>query len=77
MWNTICHRCFSSRRPMCCIRFPPRCKTAWKLSWPHGYTELEKVEIAKQFLVRKQREATGMILTQLTFGDDALREIIR
>jgi ATP-dependent Lon protease len=43
----------------------------------HGYTELEKVEIAKQFLVRKQREATGLTETQLTFGDDALREIIR
>jgi ATP-dependent Lon protease len=43
----------------------------------HGYTELEKVEIAKQFLVRKQREATGLTEAQLTFGDDALREIIR
>ncbi|MGC2742603.1 MAG: endopeptidase La [Candidatus Angelobacter sp.] len=43
----------------------------------HGYTELEKVEIAKQFLVRKQREATGLTEQQLTFGDDALREIIR
>src|SRR5712675_428636 len=43
----------------------------------HGYTELEKVEIAKQFLVRKQREATGLTEKQLKFGDDALREIIR
>src|SRR4051794_37948079 len=43
----------------------------------HGYTELEKVEIAKQFLVKKQREATGLTEKQLTFGDDALREIIR
>jgi ATP-dependent Lon protease len=43
----------------------------------HGYTELEKVEIAKQFLVRKQREATGLTETQLQFTDDALREIIR
>jgi ATP-dependent Lon protease len=43
----------------------------------HGYTELEKVEIAKQFLVRKQREATGLTEKQLQFGDDALREIIR
>jgi ATP-dependent Lon protease len=43
----------------------------------HGYTELEKVEIAKQFLVRKQREATGLTEKQLTFGDDALREIIK
>src|SRR3954449_11707993 len=43
----------------------------------HGYTEFEKVEIAKQYLVRKQREATGLTEQQLTFGDDALREIIR
>ncbi len=43
----------------------------------HGYTELEKVEIAKQFLVRKQREATGLTEKQLEFTDDALREIIR
>ncbi len=43
----------------------------------HGYTELEKVEIARQFLVRKQREATGLTEKQLTFSDDALREIIK
>jgi ATP-dependent Lon protease len=43
----------------------------------HGYTELEKVEIAKQFLVRKQREATGLTEKQLQFTDDALREIIK
>src|SRR6478672_2039228 len=43
----------------------------------HGYTELEKLEIAKQYLVKKQREATGLSEKQITFGDDALREIIR
>ncbi|MGH9569693.1 MAG: AAA family ATPase, partial [Candidatus Angelobacter sp.] len=43
----------------------------------HGYTELEKVEIARQFLVRKQREATGLTEKQIQFNDDALREIIR
>jgi ATP-dependent Lon protease len=43
----------------------------------HGYTELEKVEIARQFLVRKQREATGLTEKQLTFTDDALREVIK
>jgi ATP-dependent Lon protease len=43
----------------------------------HGYTELEKVEIAKQFLVRKQREATGLTEKQLQYTDDALREIIK
>src|SRR5215472_10614701 len=43
----------------------------------HGYTELEKVEIAKQFLVRKQREATGLSEKQIQFGEDAIQEIIR
>ena len=42
-----------------------------------GYTELEKLEIAKQYLVKKQLEATGLTGEQITFTDDALREIIR
>ncbi len=43
----------------------------------HGYTEIEKLEIAKQYLVRKQREATGLTEAQIQFDDDALRRIIR
>jgi ATP-dependent Lon protease len=43
----------------------------------HGYTEPEKLEIAKQFLVRKQREATGLSEKQIQFSDDAIKEIIR
>jgi ATP-dependent Lon protease len=43
----------------------------------HGYTELEKLEIAKQYLVRKQREGTGLTEEQVVFEDDALRGIIR
>jgi ATP-dependent Lon protease len=42
-----------------------------------GYTELEKLEIAKQYLVKKQLEATGLTTEQVSFTDDALREIIR
>jgi ATP-dependent Lon protease len=42
-----------------------------------GYTELEKLEIARQYLVRKQREATGLTEQQVSFNDDALRGIIR
>jgi ATP-dependent Lon protease len=42
-----------------------------------GYTELEKLEIAKQYLVKKQLEATGLTAVQITFSDDALREVIR
>src|SRR5690242_13699700 len=43
----------------------------------HGYTELEKIEIAKQYLVRKQRQATGLSESNLVFTDDAITEIIR
>jgi len=43
----------------------------------HGYTELEKMEIAKQYLVKKQREATGLTEEQVVFEDDALQGIIR
>src|SRR5580693_6505180 len=42
-----------------------------------GYTEIEKLEIAKQYLVRKQLEATGLTPEQISFTDDAIREIIR
>jgi ATP-dependent Lon protease len=56
---------------------PPALQDRMEVLRLHGYTELEKVEIAKQFLVRKQREATGLTEKQLSFVDDALREVIR
>jgi len=43
----------------------------------HGYTEVEKLEIAKQYLVRKQREGTGLTEEQIIFTDGALEAIIR
>jgi ATP-dependent Lon protease len=42
-----------------------------------GYTENEKLEIAKRFLVKKQVEANGLKPEQIQFTDDALHEIIR
>jgi len=42
-----------------------------------GYTEPEKVEISKRFLVRKQLEAAGLKSENLTFTDDAITGIIR
>jgi ATP-dependent Lon protease len=41
-----------------------------------GYTELEKLQIAKRFLIRKQRKANGLKETQAQIGDPALRAII-
>lgn len=43
----------------------------------HGYTEVEKLEIAKQYLVKKQRKNTGLTEKNLPISDDALTEIIR
>jgi ATP-dependent Lon protease len=43
----------------------------------HGYTEAEKIEIAKQYLVRKQLEGTGLSDKNISFSDDALTEIVR
>jgi ATP-dependent Lon protease len=42
-----------------------------------GYTEQEKLEIAKRFLVRRAREATGLTEENLTFADEGLLHIIR
>jgi ATP-dependent Lon protease len=42
-----------------------------------GYTEQEKLQIAKRFLVKRQREATGLNEKNLSFTDDGLLHIIR
>ncbi|HET9400804.1 MAG TPA: endopeptidase La [Candidatus Acidoferrales bacterium] len=42
-----------------------------------GYTEAEKLEIAKRFLVKKQREANGLVEENITFTEDGLRHLIR
>ena len=43
----------------------------------HGYTEVEKLEIAKQYLVKKQLENTGLTEKNIIFTDAALQELIR
>ena len=43
----------------------------------HGYTEPEKLEIARQYLVKKQTEQAGLTAANIRFEDDALRGIIR
>lgn len=42
-----------------------------------GYTEDEKVEIAKHHLIPKQRTATGLLRKEWSISDDALRQLIR
>src|SRR3989475_3709457 len=42
-----------------------------------GYTELEKLNIAKRYLVTKQREANGLQPENIVFSDSALMAVIR
>jgi ATP-dependent Lon protease len=42
-----------------------------------GYTEQEKLEIAKRFLVKRAREATGLTDKNLKFTDEGILHIIR
>src|SRR5205807_9641441 len=41
-----------------------------------GYTEREKVEIAKRYLVKRQLEENGLKAEQCEFQEDALRSIV-
>ena len=41
-----------------------------------GYTEMEKLQIAKRYLLKKQRKANGLKETQAQITDAALRAII-
>jgi ATP-dependent Lon protease len=43
----------------------------------HGYTEVEKLEIARNYLLKKQREATGLTEANISFNDDAIVSVIR
>ncbi|MBV1798294.1 endopeptidase La [Siccirubricoccus sp. G192] len=42
-----------------------------------GYTEDEKVEIAKRHLMPKQSEANGLKITEWSVSEDALRDLVR
>jgi ATP-dependent Lon protease len=42
-----------------------------------GYTEEEKLEIAKRYLVKRQMEANGVSSEKVTVGDELLQAIIR
>ncbi len=56
---------------------PPALQDRMEILRLQGYTEHEKLEIARQYLVKKQREQTGLSEKNIAFQDDAILEIIR
>ena len=56
---------------------PPALQDRMEVLRLHGYTENEKVEIAKHYLLRKQREQTGLTEANIQFTDEALQAVIR
>jgi ATP-dependent Lon protease len=51
---------------------PPALQDRMEVIRLSGYTELEKLEIAKRFLVKKQMEQTGLAAKDIQFTDDGL-----
>ncbi len=59
------------------LRMPQPLLDRMELIRISGYTEDEKVEIAKQYLVSKQVEANGLKPEEFSVSDDALRDLVR
>jgi ATP-dependent Lon protease len=59
------------------LRMPQPLLDRMELIRISGYTEDEKVEIAKQHLVAKQVEANGLKPDEFSVSDDALRDLVR
>ena len=56
---------------------PPALQDRLEILRLSGYTEREKLEIAKRHLVTKQAEANGLKVEQFDFRDEGILEIIR
>jgi ATP-dependent Lon protease len=56
---------------------PPALQDRMEVIRLSGYTEIEKLEIAKKFLVKKQMEATGLSDAQIQFTDEGISAVIQ
>jgi ATP-dependent Lon protease len=56
---------------------PPALQDRMEVIRLSGYTELEKAEIAKRFLVKKQMEQTGLTAKQIQFTDEGVTGLIQ
>lgn len=59
------------------MNIPPALLDRMEIIRIPGYTEFEKLNIAKKYLLSKQMEAAGLEEGELTITDNALQEIIR
>ena len=59
------------------LNIPPPLLDRMEVIRISGYTEDEKVEIAKRHLISKQMEAAGLEDGEWSISDDALRDVIR
>ena len=56
---------------------PPALQDRMEVIRLSGYTEVEKMEIAKRFLVRKQLENTGLDKKNIEFTDEGLQSLVQ
>jgi ATP-dependent Lon protease len=56
---------------------PPALRDRMEIIEVSGYTEIEKLEIAKNYLIPKALESHGLDHGQLSITDDAVRRVIR
>ena len=56
---------------------PPPLRDRMEIIQLDGYTEFEKVQIAKRHLIQRQLKAHGLREDEVTFMDDAVRKIVR
>jgi ATP-dependent Lon protease len=56
---------------------PPALQDRMEVIRLSGYTELEKLEIAKRFLAPKQQKQTGLTENHITFTDAGISELIQ
>src|SRR6202022_3699611 len=57
---------------------PPALQDRMEVIRLSGYTELEKMEIAKRFLVPKQRKETGLASDdRIEFAQDGIEELVQ